>query len=90
MPPQVVQSRSGCAETQPEVLYSSLDAAALRRLEAQEDGTHLVPCVHHIGAVVPAHHWHSVPATPCTAVSYGGVVCQTGMPNPHMPEQQDA
>ena len=62
MPPQVVQSRSGCAETQPEVLYSSLDAAALRRLEAQEDGTHLVPCVHHIGAVVPAHHWHSVPA----------------------------
>ena len=65
--------------------------AALVQVDPQGEGKHLVPCVYHVGAVVPAHHPQLIPGlTMHSDPSWHGRDCRMVMLGPHVPGQQDA
>ena len=70
---------------------SRADSAALVLVDPQGKDTHLVPCVYHVGAVVPAHHSRLSPGVAMRSnPRWHGRDCRTVMLGPHMPKQQDA
>ena len=70
---------------------SRAGSAALVQVDPQGEGTHLVPRVYYIGAVVPAHRIQLSPGVAMHSnPRWHGRDGRTVMLGPHMPKQQNA